>query len=157
MKMKKWKPYLISAALALAVGGVSALLSRDGMAVYDQTAVKPALSPPMWLFPVAWSILYILMGVGAARVWQTTPAQGRSKAINLYIGQLVVNFFWSLLFFNAQAYGFAVLWLIVLLVLVVWMTLSFLQIDAIAGKLQIPYILWLCFALYLNVAVWILN
>lgn len=155
--MQKWKPYLISAAIALAVGGASALLSRQGMDVYNAVAVKPALSPPMWLFPVVWSLLYMLMGVGAARVWQQEPSTQRSRGLNLYIVQLIVNFFWSLLFFNARAYGFAVLWLLLLWLLVLGMILSFRKADPLAAKLQIPYLLWLTFALYLNISVWQLN
>lgn len=155
--MKKWKPYLISAAIALAVGGLSGILSREGMEIYNETAIKPALSPPMWLFPVAWSILYILMGVGAARVWMEAPDPERSRGLNLYVAQLVVNFFWSLLFFNAQAYGFGVIWLLLLWVLVLAMTLQFRKTDPLAAKMQIPYLLWLTFALYLNITVWQLN
>lgn len=155
--MKKWKPYLISVAVALAVGGVSAFLSRKGMNVYNKVAIKPALSPPMWLFPVAWTILYILMGLGAAGVWLQKPSRERSRGINLYVAQLVVNFFWSLLFFNAQAYGFAVLWLLLLWALVLAMILSFRKVVPLSGKLQIPYLIWLSFALYLNISVWQLN
>lgn len=155
--MKKWKPYLISAAIALAVGGLSGILSREGMEIYNETAIKPALSPPMWLFPVAWSILYILMGVGAARVWMEAPDPERSRGLNLYVAQLIVNFFWSLLFFNAQAYGFGVIWLLLLWVLVLAMTLQFRKTDPLAAKMQIPYLLWLTFALYLNITVWQLN
>lgn len=155
--MKQWKKYALSAAIALAVGGASALLSRQGMETYNEMAVKPPLSPPMWLFPVAWSILYILMGIGAARVWQSAESPHRSRGLNLYVAQLIVNFFWSLLFFNAQAYGFSALWLMLLLVLAVAMAVQFGKTDSLSGKLQIPYVLWLMFALYLNVAVWRLN
>lgn len=157
MDMKKWKPYLLSAAIALLVGGLSGLLSREGMEIYNTVAVKPALSPPMWVFPVAWSILYILMGVGAARVWLQAPSKERSQGLNLYVLQLIVNFFWSLLFFNAQAYGFAVLWLLLLWLLVLGMILTFRKVAPLAAKLQIPYLLWLTFALYLNISVWQLN
>lgn len=152
--MKKWKPYLLSAAIALALGGLSALLSRHGMDLYNQQAVKPALSPPRWLFPVAWTILYILMGIGAAQVWLQEPGRERSWGLNLYVVQLIVNFLWSLLFFNAKAYGFAALWLVLLLILVLWMGANFYKTVPISAKLQIPYDLWLCFALYLNVRVW---
>lgn len=155
--MKKWKPYVIGAAVALAVGGLSALLSRAGMDIYNEEAIKPALSPPMWLFPVAWSILYVLMGVGAARVWQQPTGKARSQGLNLYVAQLIVNFFWSLLFFNGQAYGFAALWLLLLWVLVLAMILQFRKTDPLAAKLQIPYLIWLTFALYLNLSVWQLN
>lgn len=157
MNMKKWKPYLISALIALAVGGLSALLSKAGMEIYNEEAVKPVLSPPMWLFPVVWSILYALMGTSAARVWMQEPGQARSRGLNLYVAQLIVNFFWSLLFFNAQAYGFAALWLLLLWLLVIAMILSFRKTDLLAAKLQIPYLLWLTFALYLNISVWQMN
>lgn len=155
--MKKWKPYLFSAAIALAVGGLSALLSREGMKIYNEVAVKPELSPPAWLFPLAWTVLYALMGVGAAIVWMQKPGVERSRGLNLYVAQLIVNFFWSLLFFNAQAYGFGALWLLLLWLLVIAMILSFRKTDPLAAKLQIPYLLWLTFALYLNISVWQLN
>lgn len=155
--MKKWKPYLIGVVATLAVGGLSALLSRSAMDVYNETAVKPAFSPPMWLFPVVWSILYGLMGVSAARVWMQESSAERSRGLNLYIAQLAVNFFWSLLFFNARAYGFAALWLLLLWLLVLAMILTFRKTDPLAAKLQIPYLLWLTFALYLNISVWQLN
>ena len=81
----------------------------------------------------------------------------RSKGLNLFVTQLVVNFFWSLIFFNAQAFGFAFLWLLLLWVLVLWMILTFRKVDPLAAKLQIPYLLWLTFAAYLSLGVWILN
>lgn len=155
--MKRWKVYAYSVAIALAVGGASSLLSREGMRQYGMTAVQPPLSPPSWAFAAAWTALYALMGIGAARVWLREPSRPRSRGLNLYAAQLVVNFFWSLLFFNAGAYGFAVLWLALLLILTVLMVLTFDRADALAGKLQIPYVLWLIFALYLNVGVWALN
>ncbi len=155
--MKKWKPYALSAAVALAVGGLSAILSREGMQLYDETAIKPALSPPMWLFPVVWSILYVLMGFGAADVWMRKAEPQRSRGLNFYVAQLAVNFFWSLFFFRAQAYGFAVLWLLLLWLLVLGMIVSFRAVSRRSAILQIPYLLWLSFALYLNIAVWQLN
>lgn len=155
--MKNRKNYLYSVLIALAVGGASALLTRTGMKLYNETAIKPPLTPPPWVFVVAWSLLYVLMGIGAARIWNTAPTKARSRGLNFYVAQLVVNFFWSLLFFNARAYGFSVLWLVFLLVLTVWMVLAFAKTDRLAAKLQIPYLVWLSFALYLNVTVWLLN
>ena len=106
--------------LSLAVGGLSGLLSAEGMDLYDATVVKPPLSPPPVLFPIVWSVLYILMGIGAARIWLSEAGSDRSKALNLFVAQLAVNFFWSIIFFNLQAFGFAFFWLLVLLVLVVY-------------------------------------
>ena len=155
--MKGWKRYLPWIFLTEAVGAASAFLSRNGMEYYAENAIKPPLTPPGWGFGVVWTILFALMGSGAARVWNGERSQQRSKGINLFVAQLIVNFFWSLIFFNAQAYGFAVIWLALLMVLVVWMTVAFWKQDKAAGWLQIPYILWLGFAFYLNIGVWALN
>ena len=157
MKIKKWLPYIISAGIALAVGALSGFLTMNGTEIYGATALKPPLSPPAWLFPVAWTILYTLMGISAARIWLLPESTERSRGLNLYVAQLIINFFWSLIFFNARAYGFAVIWLILLWILVFKMILEFRKIDPLAAKLQIPYLIWLTFAAYLNIAVWILN
>ena len=127
------------------------------MDTYSQTILQPPLSPPGWLFPLVWSPLYGLMGIGAARIWQTPPSKMRSLGLNLFIAQLVVNFFWSPIFFNLQAFGLAFFWLLLLWVLVLWMILIFRKVDPLAAKLQIPYLLWLTFAAYLNFGVWYLN
>ena len=157
MNLKKWKPYIISIGIAIAVGTLSGLLSMGGMEAYAESVTKPALTPPAWLFPVVWTILYTLMGISAARVWLMPDSPERSRGLNLYVAQLVVNFFWSLIFFNAAAYGFALLWLLLLIGLVFGMTLCFWKIDRLAALLQIPYILWLLFAAYLNAGIWRLN
>ena len=127
------------------------------MVIFRQTAIQPALSPPPLLFPIVWTVLYALMGIGAARIYLAPPSAERSKSLNLFIIQLTVNFFWSLIFFNTRAYGFALLWLILLFLLVLWMTLAYHKIDRWAALLQVPYLLWLSFAAYLNWAVWQLN
>ena len=155
--MKKWKSYALGAGLTLAVGALSGLLSREGMEIYAAAAAKPPLMPPDWLFPVVWTILYVLMGVGTAMVWMAVPGRARSRALNLFVLQLAVNFFWSLLFFNAQAYGFSLLWLFLLWGLVLCMILVFSEVDRTAALLQIPYFIWLTFAAYLNFGVWLLN
>lgn len=161
MEMKqlwdKWKPYIISVHIALAVGGLSALLSMNGMESYEATVTKPALTPPGWLFAVVWTILYALMGISAARVWLAKESEARSRGLNLYVAQLIVNFFWSLIFFNPQAFGFALLWLVLLWVLVFLMVRQFHRVDRLAALLQIPYLIWLTFAAYLNFGVWVLN
>lgn len=97
------------------------------------------------------------MGIGAARVYLSAPSENRSGSLQLYFIQLAVNFFWSIIFFNWQSFGGALLWLIALWVLVLWMVLSFRKVDPIAAKLQIPYLLWVTFAGYLNAGVWLLN
>ena len=154
---KQWKPIILSILVAEAVGALSGFLTREGMKLFTDAVAQPPLSPPPLLFPIVWSILYALMGYGSARIWLSTPSPDRSRALNLYAIQLVVNFFWSLIFFNAQAFGFAFFWLLLLWGLVLLMILAFDKIDPLSAKLQVPYLIWLTFAAYLNLGVWYLN
>ena len=139
------------------MGALSGWLTREGTQLFSETVAKPPLTPPSLVFPIVWGILYALMGIGAARVSLTEASEDRSRGLNLFVAQLIVNFFWSLIFFNAQAYGFAFFWLLLLWGLVLWMTLTFRKVDKIAAWLQVPYLLWLTFAAYLNFGVWRLN
>jgi tryptophan-rich sensory protein len=156
MNKKTRRVYLLWILFAEAVGALSGWLSREGMKLYNETVLQPPLSPPMVVFPIVWGLLFALMGISAARVWMAPPSSDRSRGLNLFFAQLIVNFFWSLIFFNAGAYGFAFLWLLFLWVLVLLMILSFRKSDPLAAKLQIPYLIWLTFAAYLNLGVWIL-
>ena len=140
-----------------AAGVLSGLLSRQEMQMYAEMIQKPPLSPPAILFPLVWTILYALMGIGAARIAASADGNLWSRALNVFVVQLVVNFFWSLIFFNAQAYGFALVWLLLLWVLIIAMILLFWPVDRLAALLQIPYLLWVTFAAYLNYGVWRLN
>ena len=157
MKKGNWKIYGLWILLSEAVGALSGWLSREGMEMYSQSVTQPPLSPPAVLFPIVWTVLYALMGIGAARIWLAPESPERSRGLNLFVAQLIVNFFWSLIFFNLQAFGFALLWLLLLWVLVAWMTVVFYQTDKLAAWLQIPYLIWLTFAAYLSGAVWVLN
>lgn len=154
---KQWKTIILSILVAEAVGALSGFLTREGMKLFTDAVAQPPLSPPPLLFPIVWSILYALMGYGSARIWLSTPSPDRSRALNLYAIQLVVNFFWSLIFFNAQAFGFAFFWLLLLWGLVLLMILAFDKIDPLSAKFQVPYLIWLTFAAYLNLGVWYLN
>lgn len=157
MKKNTWKIYALGIFLAEAVGALSGWLSRDGMKIFNASITQPPLSPPFFLFPIVWGILYALMGISSTRIYMSPQSRDRSQGLNVYIIQLIVNFFWSLIFFNAQAFAFAFIWLLLLWVLVLWMILIFYRIDPFAAKLQIPYLLWLSFAAYLNFGVWYLN
>ena len=157
MKEKNRKPYVWAILLTEAVGALSGWLSKGGMRLYSDTVSQPPLSPPSWLFPIVWGILYALMGISAARIYLSPPSPERSRGLNLYVLQLIVNFFLILIFFNAQAFLFAFFWLMFLWLLVLGMIFLFYRTDPLAGKLQIPYLLWLSFAAYLNLGVWYLN
>lgn len=157
MKKGTWKTYAFWIVLAEAVGGLAGWLTRTGTKVYNQTVTQPPLSPPPLVFPIVWGILYALMGISAARIRLSESSPQRSRGLNLFVIQLIVNFFWSLIFFNAQAFGFAFIWLLLLWALVLAMILTFREIDPLAAWLQIPYLIWLTFAAYLNLGVWYLN
>ena len=151
-----WKKLLICLAIPLAVGGLAALLS-GGMNDYGAMA-KPPLSPPGWVFPVVWSILYLLMGYASYRVLETPVSMEESKkALILYGLQLLANFIWPLLFFGGGWFLLAFFWLILLWVLIYLTIRVFSKIDEIAGNLLIPYILWVTFAAYLNFGIYLLN
>ena len=164
---ENWKSLLISEGISLGVGGLSALATMGTMERYGILR-QPPLSPPGWVFPVVWTGLFALMGVSAWRIWHKTSGKRRTKALILYGIQLAVNFAWPILFFRLGAYGPAFFWLLVfqmdlvmasvlLLALVALMIARFREIDKIAALLQIPYLLWLVFAGYLNAGIWLLN
>lgn len=144
-------------AIPLLVGGLASFLTRGGMGVFMQLN-QPPLSPPGWVFGVVWTILYILMGVSSYLVIQSGAEEEEiNKALSVYVYQLIVNFLWPTFFFNFGWFFFAFLWLVLLWVLVFIMIRRFYNISKLAGILQIPYLIWLTFAAYLNLGVWILN
>ena len=169
---------VISILIPLAVGTLAGLLTMGGMKEFAQLN-KPPLSPPPWLFPVVWTILYSLMGISSyliyvsgSRGWNdggagsnvknkkkesTKENAEKSQALSTYVYQLIVNFLWPVFFFSFQWYFFSFLWLALLWILVAKMILEFGQISKTAAILNIPYLLWLSFAGYLNLGIWLLN
>ena len=141
--------------LSLGVGALSGFLNMEAMGQY-QVLNRPPLSPPSWVFPVAWTILYILMGIGAAIIYCSNDDK-KKEALMLFFIQLAFNFCWSFFYFTFEWRFFAFVWLLFLLILVLAMTKAFGKISPLAARLQIPYILWLCFAAYLNLGTWWLN
>ena len=153
--MIKLKPLAVSLFIALGTGGLSALLTQGAMERYRELE-QPPLSPPGWVFPVVWSALFVLMGIAAYLVWMR-DSTGRNGALFFYGLQLIFNFVWPLLFFNARAYLASLIWLLLLWVLILITTARFFQETKAAGWLMIPYLLWVAFAGYLNAGVWLLN
>ena len=146
-----------SLALPLAVGGIAAFFTNDAMKEF-QVLTQPPLSPPAWLFPVVWTILYILMGISAYLIETSdTSLNAKTNAILLYNYQLIVNFLWPIFFFNFGWYLFSFFWLLLLWILVFLMIRSFSRISKTAAYLNIPYLVWLTFAAYLNAGIWWLN
>ncbi len=155
---KKIKPFVISIAIALGIGGLSALLTSESMDIYSDI-VQPPLAPPAILFPIVWTILYTLMGIGAALVWNKKEEQPKEvqDALIVYAVNLFMNFLWSIIFFNMRAFLFSFIWLVLLWVVILIMILKFRKVSPVAAYLQIPYLLWVTFAGYLNLAIFLLN
>ena len=150
------KKLLICLGLPLAVGGLSTLLS-GGMDLYSDL-VKPPLSPPGWLFPVVWSILFLMMGYASYRILTSdAPKDEKRRALTFYGIQLMLNFLWSPVFFGLGWLLVAFFVLVALWVMILITANSFSQIDKLAGKLLIPYLMWVAFAGYLNLGVYFLN
>ena len=146
-----------SIALPLLVGAVAGLLTRNAMQDFI-ALIKPPLSPPGWLFPVVWTILYILMGISAYLIKTAdASAEAKSDALMIYNYQLIVNFLWSIFFFNFEWYLFSFFWILLLWVLIILMIRQFDKISQTAAYLNLPYLLWVTFAAYLNFGIWWLN
>ena len=144
--MKPWKVYVFWILLSEAVGAFSGWVTRKGIARYNAEVLKPALTPPAIVFPIVWTILFALMGIGAAKVFLAPASEERTRALRVFGLQLAANVVWSLLFFNLQAFGVAFLWILLLWVLILWMILQFAKVDGNAAVLQLPYLLWVTLA-----------
>lgn len=157
MKKAMLKTVAIQIILAEAVGGLAAALSGNIGSDY-RAFNQPPLSPPGWLFPVVWVILYALMGISAALVMEASaPQDAKANALKFYIGQLIINFLWPIIFFRFENFWMAFVFLLALDLLVAVTLIKFWRIRPAAGWLLIPYALWILFATYLNWGVAQLN
>mgnify|MGYP000112449226 CR=1 FL=1 len=158
----KWKALLLSLFLTLGTGGLAGFLTSGSMQKYEEM-YHPPLSPPGWVFPVVWSILYVLMAVAAYLVYTAVPNEEQKKeekepadkrsVLKLYLVQLAVNAVWPVLFFNLNLYLTAAVWILLLWYLVFLTAENFYKIRHIAGKLLVPYFIWVTFAVYLNLSI----
>ena len=155
---EKIKTYAFFVVTTLAVGGLSALLTKNNMSSFEQLEKGPIDVPPI-VFPIVWTVLFILMGISAAMVFEKSRERGEYSvpALRTYVLKLEVNFFWSIIFFNMRAYFFSFIWLLLLLFLIIATILQYRKINKTAAYLQIPYAVWVTFAGYLNSGIWILN
>lgn len=155
--IKRFKPYIIAVLIVEAVGAISSWLTKAGVDRYIETVVKPPLTLPSFIFPIVWGILFALMGISVARIWLKPQSDDRTKSLIIFAVQLAVNVIWTLVFFNLQTFGIAFIIILLLLALILLMILSFSKLDKLAAKLQIPYFLWVLFAAYLNISIFLLN
>lgn len=146
----------VMVVLPLLIGVGSAILTKQMSLEYEGLKL-PALSPPAIVFPIAWTILYILMGIAAGIIYTSEDSCYRFLGLMFHYMQLVFNFFWSLIFFNMKNYTFALIWIVLLWLVVLSMIVNFKQVSKTAAILNIPYLVWLTFAGYLNLMICILN
>ncbi len=151
------KRLIICLAIPLAVGRAAGILTMNGMEAFEALN-QPPLSPPGWLFPVVWTVPYVLMGIASYLVSVSdAPQEEKARALWTYGIQLAFNFLWPIAFFNLKWYLFAFLWLVILWILILITALRFGRIRKPAGYLLVPYLLWVAFAGYLNLGIYLLN
>ncbi|MDD6214005.1 MAG: tryptophan-rich sensory protein [Firmicutes bacterium] len=147
----KIKTYALQIAITLLTGAVSSLLTMGNFSLFDEIITPPG-TPSAFVFPIIWTILFVLMGSGAA----ICKIKSGSIPFSYWL-QLFVNFAWTLIFFNMRAFLFAFIWLLLLVVLIIMMIIDFISIDKNAAWIQVPYLLWASYAGYLTFAIWLIN
>lgn len=150
-------PLVILIAIPLLAGGFSALLTAGDMNVYE-TMARPKLAPPGWLFPVVWTILYVLMGFASYHIFTSDAAPEKKRtALLFYMLQLIMNMFWSTLFFTYRRYMISLIWLLIMWALILICVIRFFKIRKAAGLMMGVLFLWTTFAAYLNLMYYILS
>ena len=143
--------------IPLGGGLMVVFITRDSMRVFESVK-KSILTPPAIVFPIVWSVLYFLMGIAAYRIYMNNKANKKDyNGYFYYLVQLLVNFLWSIVFFNFRLYGISFILIIILLILIIITTIKFFKVDKIAAILMTPYILWVSFASYLTFYIWMFN
>jgi len=149
---------IIAIIIPVAVGAVSGFFTSSEIPGWYQTINKPTWNPPSWLFGPVWTTLYVMMGIALFLVWKSDASQSVKKtAIILFAAQLVLNFFWSFIFFNQHQIGWAVVEIITMWIFILLTIFAFAPISKIAAWLLVPYISWVSFATILNYTIWKLN
>lgn len=148
---------MICLLIPLTIGGLSGYSTSSAINDWYVTLNKPFFNPPNYLFAPVWTCLYALMGISLFLVWKSPKGKLRNKAIVIFSVQIILNFFWSLLFFNLRNPGMALIEIVMLWTSILLMVLFYRRISKLAGYLQVPYLLWVTFASVLNTAIWYLN
>ena len=149
-----WKKLIIITIITFIVGSFFSWFTMNNMDTFKE--LEKPINVPGLLFPIVWSILYLLMSISFYRVLQSDDENKKPQVIS-YIVQLIINSLWSLIFFGFEAYLLAFIWIIILLISVIIMIINFYKIDKKAAYLNIPYVLWIIFAAYLNIGIYLLN
>lgn len=156
-KKNNWLALIIAIIIPLAIGGTAALFTVPNIQGWYQELIKPSFNPPNWIFAPVWNTLYILMGIASYLVWRERKLKNVTPALSLYFIQLVLNFFWSLIFFELHQPGYAFVEVLILWLFIFSTIISFSRINKAAAWLLVPYISWVSFASLLNYEIWRLN
>ena len=148
---------IISITLPVAVGAISGFFTTTGVGSWYQTINKPSWNPPGWIFGPVWTTLYILMGIALYLVWRSPDSKAKRTAIILFGAQLILNFFWSFIFFDQRQIGVALGEIIALWGLIILTIFAFAKVNKMAAWLLVPYISWVSFATMLTYTIWKLN
>lgn len=150
--------FIISLLLPLAVGGISGFFTVKAIPGWYAQLNKPWFNPPNWIFSPVWTSLYIMMGIALWLVWKSdAPQKLKQRAIYLFAAQLVLNFFWSLIFFNLHQIGWALVEIVAMWATILLTIFAFAKVNKLAAWLLVPYISWVSFATILNYSIWQLN
>ena len=153
--MKKYKYIILNIAISLGIGGLSAFFTMNSMDIY-QNINRPKLAPPGYIFPIVWTILYVLMGISSYLIHRSNH-KNKETALIIYYCQVLINFSWPIFFFNYQNFLLALAILFILNILVIVLIKVTYSINHLASYLLIPYLIWILFALYLNFWIFIHN
>lgn len=149
-----WKKLIIITIVTFIVGSFFSFFTMNNMDTFKE--LNKPINVPGIIFPIVWSILYLLMSISLYIVLEKDN-KNKQKAIISYVVQLIINSLWSLIFFGFEAYLFSFIWIILLLISVVVMIINFYKVNKTTAYLHIPYVLWIIFAGYLNLGIYLLN
>jgi tryptophan-rich sensory protein len=152
-----WIALVVSLILPLGVGGIAGIFTAEAIPGWYASLHQPSFNPPNWVFGPVWTVLYILLGISLFLIWKLDPGKQRSRAIVVFLLQLLLNFGWSFIFFYFKMVGFALFEIVLLWISIVTMLLLFYKIKPAAAWINIPYLLWVTFATILNAAYYVLN
>lgn len=148
---------IVCFALCFAVAALGAMATTPNIPGWYASLNKPSFTPPNYVFPVVWNILYALMAISLWRLWEEAPGKARKRAVTLFLLQLAVNLAWSFIFFGAKAIGAGLITILALDALVIWTIHAAWNVDRFAAALLLPYLLWIGYATALSVEIFRLN
>ena len=158
MRLPDWAKLTVAFVACQLVGIVGGLITTPSLGTWYNTLVKPALMPPGWVFGPVWGVLYFLMSIAVFLVWRRgTGQEGVAQALGIFIIQMALNALWSIFFFGVHSPALACVDILLLMLFIVWTMRDFYKISRAATYLLVPYLLWVGFATYLNVFIWLRN